>query len=119
MCGGLPMITEIVRSTANVNYGADNKFSNFTHGLSLLLMIVFLNNYLNLIPLSVLSAMLILISINMINVKLFIKIFYKNKKEFFIILAIIFTTLYIDLLVGVGVGTILHFVIKKLFKETF
>ncbi len=119
MCGGLPMITEIVRSTANVNYGADNKFSNFTHGLSLLLMIVFLNNYLNLIPLSVLSAMLILISINMINVKLFIKIFYKNKKEFFIILAIIFTTIYIDLLVGVGVGTILHFVIKKLFKETF
>ena len=109
-CGGLPMITEIVRSSANVNYGATNKYANFTHGLALMLMIIFLSSYLNLIPLCVLSGMLILIAFNMINIKLFNNIFHQSKKEFFIILAIIFATLYIDLLVGVLVGTILHFI---------
>ncbi|NBX52509.1 MAG: SulP family inorganic anion transporter [Proteobacteria bacterium] len=120
MLGGLPMITEIVRSSANVSYGASNKFSNFFHGLCLLLMVIFFNSYLNLIPLSVLAGMLIIIALNMINIQNFIQIFRDNKKEFIVIIFIILATLYVDLLVGIVIGLILHFIFnhEKKHKKT-
>jgi MFS superfamily sulfate permease-like transporter len=117
MFGGLPMITEIVRSSANVSYGANHKSSNFFHGLSLLFMVIFLNSYLNLIPLCVLAGMLIIVAINMINLPNFIKIYRHDKKEFLIILVIIFATLYIDLLVGILFGLILHYLFNQTLKN--
>jgi len=110
LCGSLPMITEIVRSSANVNYGASNKFSNFFHGISLLIMVIFFGSYLNLIPLCVLAGMLILVALNMINLKLFKQIYHQNKIEFFIIITIILTTLYSDLLIGILIGLLLHLI---------
>lgn len=116
MIGALPMIAEIVRSTANVSYGATNKFSNFFHGIALLLMITVFSNFLNYIPLCVLSGMLIIIGFNMINYQLFIKIFKNNKIHALIILITIFFTLKIDLLCGILFGLIAFFIGKKIFK---
>ncbi len=119
LCGGLPMITEIVRSSANVSYGATSKLSNFFHGIALLIMVIFLGSYLNLIPLCVLAGMLILVALNMINLKLFYNIFQENKGHFFVILSIIFGTLYTDLLIGISIGLILHLIANYVFKKNF
>ena len=115
--GALPMIAEIVRSSASISYGATNKFANFFHGICLLLMITFLQKYLNFIPLSILAGMLIIIALTMINIKNLIEHFHQNKKEFFIILAIVFFTLYIDLLVGIASGLCLHFFAHKKWQK--
>ena len=98
------MIAEIVRSNANVNYGATNKWANFFHGLALLLMITIFSSLLKFIPLCVLAGMLILIGFNMINLKLFLKIFRESKIDFLAILLVIFFTLKIDLLAGIFFG---------------
>jgi MFS superfamily sulfate permease-like transporter len=111
--GALPMIAEIVRSSASVSYGATNKFANFFHGICLLLMVTLLQKYLNFIPLSILAGMLIIIALTMINIKNLIEHFHKNKKEFCIILAIVFFTLYIDLLAGIAIGLCLHLISNK------
>jgi len=115
--GALPMIAEIVRSSASISYGATNKFANFFHGICLLLMVTLLQKYLNFIPLSILAGMLIIIALTMINFKNLIEHFHQNKKEFCIILAIVFFTLYIDLLVGIAIGLCLHFFAHKKWQK--
>jgi MFS superfamily sulfate permease-like transporter len=112
--GALPMIAEIVRSSANVKYGATNNKSNFFHGICLLLMITLLSPFLKFIPLCVLAAMLLMIGYNMLNLPLFIKIFRERKLDFMTILSVIFFTLYVDLLVGITCGLITFFILKKL-----
>ena len=115
--GALPMIAEIVRSSANITYGATNKFANFFHGICLLLMVTLLQKYLNFIPLSILAGMLIIIALTMINFKNLIEHFHENKKEFCIILAIVFFTLYIDLLAGIACGLFLHLITNKKWQK--
>ena len=113
--GALPMIAEIVRSSANVKYGATNKWSNFFHGAFLLLMITVFSKVLNFIPLCVLAGMLIVIGWNLINVKLFLKIFRRHSYNFLVIITVVFFTLYVDLLVGIASGLATYFIVEKIF----
>ncbi len=55
MLGGIPMIAEIVRSSANVTYGAKSWKANFSHGLIILLAVLVLPKALAYIPLSALA----------------------------------------------------------------
>lgn len=116
LIGGLPMIAEIVRSSANIKYGATNKWSNFFHGLFLLIFIVFLSKFIGFIPLCVLGAMLILIGWNLINIKLIKKMYNEWKPSVLVIFSVVFFTLWIDLLVGILSGIVLYFVFKKLIR---
>jgi MFS superfamily sulfate permease-like transporter len=114
--GGLPMITEIVRSSANIKYGATNKWSNFFHGVCLLVAVTIFNPLLHFIPLCVLAAMLVIIGINLINFPLLKKIFNYSKIDFVSALTVVFCTLKIDLLIVIGSGLIVYFLLRKFQK---
>lgn len=104
--GGLPMISEVVRSSANVSYGATNKWANFSHGLFLLIFVLFFNNLLGKIPLAILASMLIVIGINLINFKLLKNLYHEDKASIIIIATTVFFTIYVDLLVGIIAGLV-------------
>ncbi len=109
LVGGLPMIAEIVRSSANVAYGARTWRANFSHGLFLLLAVVALPNALNVIPLAALAAILVMIGWRLGSPKHIRHALQIGKDNLVGFLVTLVLTLVVDLLVGIFCGVLAQF----------
>ena len=108
--GGLPIISEVVRSSANIEFGATTKWSNFYHGLLLLLAMIFLIPYLELIPNASLAAMLIYAGYRLASPRHFKHAYQIGKEQLAIFLVTILVTLSTDLLLGIAAGVLVKVV---------
>lgn len=108
MVGGLPMTSVIIRSSVNVNSGCKTKRSAIFHGLLLAVCVGFFPQYLNMIPLSALAAILLVTGFKLASPKLFAEMWKEGRYQFlpFIItvVAIVRTDLLIGILIGLGVA---------------
>lgn len=110
LLGGLPMISEVVRSTSNITYGAKTKLSNFFHGFFLLVSMLVLIPVIEMIPNSALAAMLIFAGYKLTAPKEFLQTYKIGKEQLAIFLTTIFVTLAEDLLLGVFAGILLKLI---------
>ena len=104
MLGGLPMTSVIVRSSANVNAGAQTKLSAILHGIFLMLSVIFIPQLINLIPLASLAAILIYTGYKLAKIPLFVEHYKKGMDQFIPFCVTIVSILFTDLLIGIGVG---------------
>jgi len=109
LLGGIPMTSVIVRSSANVSSGAKTKLSAISHGVLLLLTVVFIPGILNKIPLASLAAVLILIGYKLTRVSIYKNMYELGKTQFLPFIATILGVLFINLLWGIGIGIVLAF----------
>ncbi|PKM11264.1 MAG: hypothetical protein CVV13_09870 [Gammaproteobacteria bacterium HGW-Gammaproteobacteria-3] len=110
LIGGLPVTAVIVRSSANINAGGRTRVSSFIHGLLLLLSILFFVEFLNLIPLACLAAILLQTGYKLAKPALFLQLYRQSWSQFVPFVVTIIAILITDLLMGIIIGIIIGLV---------
>lgn len=114
LIGGLPITQVIVRSSANITFGAKTKVSTIIHGLLLLLCVVASPKILNMIPLATLAAILFVVGYKLATPKIFIRIYRLGWEQFLPFITTVLGIILTDLLVGIALGMVLAiFIILK------
>lgn len=112
--GGLPMISEVVRSKANIDSGAKDQWSNFFHGVFLLIAISLAAPIIREIPIAALAAMLIVVGLRLASPSMFLNTYRIGADQLVLFLTTLVVTLMTDLLVGVTAGVALKIIIHLL-----
>jgi MFS superfamily sulfate permease-like transporter len=112
LLGGLPMISEVARSSANINNGGKTRWANLFHGIFLLVFVVAFAPIIKMVPVAALAAMLIFVGFRLASPKEFWHIYYIGKEQLIIFLVTIVATLSTDLLIGITIGILTKVIIQ-------
>jgi MFS superfamily sulfate permease-like transporter len=107
LIGGLPVTQVIVRSSANISFGAKTKLSGILHGFWLLLSAVSIASLLNMIPLASLAAVLIMVGYKLAKPSLFTGMYKLGWEQFVPFVTTVVAILLSDLLTGIAIGMVM------------
>ena len=117
--GGLPVTSVIVRSSVNINAGAETRLSAFIHGLLLFALVAFAPTLLNEIPLASLAAVLLATGLKLASPALFRQMWAEGRKQFLPFIVTVVAIVFTDLLAGIitGLATSLGFILHSNFRR--
>jgi MFS superfamily sulfate permease-like transporter len=104
MIGGLPVTQVIVRSSANIQSGGRSKMSAIIHGFLLFGSVILIPTLLNMIPLSVLAAILLIVGYKLAKPSLFKEMYKLGWKQWVPFVVTVVGIVFTDLLVGISLG---------------
>lgn len=105
LLGGIPITSVIVRSSVNIETGAETKLSTILHGLLLTASVLFLSSVINLIPLASLAAILLVVGYKLASIATFKEMYRKGLSQFIPFVVTVLGILLTDVLLGVLIGT--------------
>ena len=105
LIGGIPITTVIVRSSVNIEAGAESKLSTIIHGILLLASVIVLSPIINLIPLASLAALLLVVGYKLASIDIIKDMYRKGWDQFVPFAVTTIAILFTDVLMGVLIGT--------------
>ncbi|GAA4289580.1 SulP family inorganic anion transporter [Aestuariibaculum suncheonense] len=114
LIGGLPITQVIVRSSANIQSGGRTKLSTIIHGFLLLISVILIPRLLNLIPLSVLAAILLVVGYKLAKPGLFKTMYALGWKQWLPFITTVVGIVFTDLLIGISLGLLVGIVVVLL-----
>jgi SulP family sulfate permease len=115
--GGIPATGAIARTAANVRNGGRSPISGMIHAIVLFLIMVILMPLAKLIPMTVLSAILIIVSYNMGEWKEMKEMLHLPKRDVIVLYTTFVLTIVFDLVLAIGVGMAMHLVFNIATKD--
>jgi SulP family sulfate permease len=121
LIGGLPVTQVIVRSSANISFGAKSKLSAIMHGVFLLVCALTIAQYLNMIPLASLATILIVVGYKLAKPALFKQMYALGWEQFVPFAVTVLAILLTDLLTGISVGMVvaLFFTLHHSYRNSY
>jgi len=105
--GGIPATGAIARTATNIKNGGLTPISGIIHAFVLLLIMLFFGKWAALIPMATLAGILIVVSYNMSELHLFVKMFKSPKSDIAVLVATFLLTVLVDLTVAIQAGVVL------------
>jgi SulP family sulfate permease len=107
LIGGLPGAGATMRTVINVQSGGKTRISGVVAGFFLLLVLLGLGPVVAYIPNGVLAGILLTVGIGIIDYKAFRHLREVPKADVIVMIVVLLLTVFVDLLVAVGVGMVL------------
>ncbi len=105
--GGIPATGAIARTATNIKNGAQTPVAGIVHAVVLLLIMLFFGKWAALIPMATLAGILLVVSYNMSEYHLFIKMFKSPKSDIAVLIVTFLLTVLLDLTVAIQAGVVL------------
>jgi SulP family sulfate permease len=105
--GGIPATGAIARTAANVKNGGRTPVAGMVHAVALAIIMVAFMPFASLIPMTTLSAVLIIVAYNMSGWRAFVAMRKAPKSDYAVLLITFVLTVCFDLVVAIEVGMIL------------
>lgn len=110
--GGIPVTGTIARTATNVRAGARSPVSGMLHSVYLLIFMLIAAPLAVYIPLAVLAAVLVVVAFNMSDHPEFVALLKRSWPDALVLLATFLITAFYDLVVAIGVGVALSFLLR-------
>ncbi|MBM9576305.1 carbonic anhydrase [Leptospira sp. 201903070] len=103
--GGLPIISEVIRSSANLQAGAKTRLSAFLHGFLIFVSLILIPNLISKIPLASLAAVLLVVGYKLTDYRILKAQYKKGTDQFLPFIATLIGIVFTDILIGIGIGS--------------
>ncbi|GHV58279.1 sodium-independent anion transporter [Bacteroidia bacterium] len=109
--GGIPVTGAIARTMTNINNGGRTPVAGIIHAIVLLLILLFLSPLTKHIPMACLAGVLVIISYNMSEWRIFRSLLKNPKSDITVLLVTFFLTVIFDLTIAIEIGILLAMVL--------
>lgn len=118
--GGLPGAGATMRTVTNIKSGGTSRVSGMAHSIFLLLILLVFAPLASKIPMPVLAGILIKVGFDIFDYKILKQLKIAPKYDISVMLIVFLLTVFVDLIVAVGVGVVLSsfLIIYRLVKES-
>ena len=121
LIGGLPITQVIVRSTANITFGARSKLSTILHGVFLFACALAIPSVLNMVPLASLACVLFVVGYKLAKPNLFAAMYRLGWDQFIPFIVTVLAIVFTDLLKGIGIGmaVAIFFLLRNHYRNAY